>query len=137
MEAPSVENEFAVTEEGTRPRFAIAADLDMSPRLSALALDAIDPDAFLLGRDRGVLDLRPPGEHDRPGVRALFPPDRGGAGPNPLVRAFGPRIQRIHDLTAGLGGDAPATNFLVGAKASFRPPTNRRTFFCCCHLTRV
>ena len=67
--------------------------------------------AFLISSREGVLDLRPPGEHDRPGIRALFPPDRGAAerggdAKNPLVRAFGKRIDFIHDLTAGLGGDA-------------------------------
>jgi len=62
--------------------------------------------AFLLSESEGALDLRPPGEHGRPGIRAVFPPDRGGSGPNPLIRAFGKRIKRVYDLTAGLGGDA-------------------------------
>ena len=63
-------------------------------------------DVFMLGASEGALDLRPPGEHGRPGIRAVFPPDRGGAGRNPLVRAFGKRPLQIFDLTAGLGGDA-------------------------------
>jgi len=67
--------------------------------------------AFLIASRDGVLDLRPPGEHERRGIRALFPPDRGGSerggdAKNPLIRAFGKRIDVIHDLTAGLGGDA-------------------------------
>ncbi|MEM9177340.1 MAG: class I SAM-dependent methyltransferase [Myxococcota bacterium] len=72
----------------------------------ASALAEADASVFRLGQREGAFDLRPPGEHDRPGIRAAFPPDRGGAGPNPLVRAFGPRIVAVHDLTAGLGGDA-------------------------------
>jgi 16S rRNA (guanine1516-N2)-methyltransferase len=63
-------------------------------------------DYFQLSASGGALDLRPPGQHSRPGIRATFPPDRGGAGRNPLVRAFGKRTLRIFDLTAGLGGDA-------------------------------
>jgi 16S rRNA (guanine1516-N2)-methyltransferase len=63
-------------------------------------------DYFQLSTSGGALDLRPPGQHSRPGIRATFPPDRGGAGRNPLVRAFGKRTLRIFDLTAGLGGDA-------------------------------
>jgi 16S rRNA (guanine1516-N2)-methyltransferase len=62
--------------------------------------------AFLLAEADGHFDLRPPGEHSRPGIRAIFPPDRGGDARNPLLRAFGKRIVAIHDLTAGLGGDA-------------------------------
>ena len=73
--------------------------------------DADEAAAFAARSERGtVLDLRPPGEHARPGVRAVFPPDRGGSGPNPLVRAFGHDARKMpatcHDLTAGLGGDA-------------------------------
>ncbi len=39
---------------------------------------------------------------------AAFPPDKGAAGgrQNPLIRAFGKRIQTVFDLTAGLGADA-------------------------------
>ncbi len=70
--------------------------------------------AFLLGEHEQALDLRPPGEHDRRGIQARFPPDANppenrssGAGRNPLVRAFGKKpIEEILDLTAGLGGDA-------------------------------
>lgn len=85
---------------------AIAED----PRLRALGLEApatSPPDAFLIGEADGAFDLRPPGEHGRPGIQAELPPDRGPTGGrNPLVRAFGKRIDRILDLTAGLGGDA-------------------------------
>ena len=69
--------------------------------------------AFLIGEYESALDLRPPGEHGRRGVQAHFPPDKTsanrsqGRGPrNPLVRAFGNRIEAILDLTAGFGGDA-------------------------------
>lgn len=65
-----------------------------------------DAQTFLLCGSEEGLDLRPPGEHGRVGLRAVFPPDRGGGGAGPLGRAFGPRIRVIHDLTAGLGGDA-------------------------------
>jgi hypothetical protein len=66
---------------------------------------------FLLGEHDGALDLRPPGEHDRPGIQAAFPPEaratnRSARAKNPLVKAFGPHIVRVIDLTAGLGGDA-------------------------------
>lgn len=66
---------------------------------------------FLLGEQDGAIDLRPPGEHGRPGVQAIFPPDArstqgGSPGKNPLVKAFGPHIDQIIDLTAGFGGDA-------------------------------
>ncbi len=71
--------------------------------------DAIGQGVFLLAIAGGALELRPPGEHRRPGIRAEFPPDRD-AGPsqarNPLARAFGRRIDCIHDLSAGLGADA-------------------------------
>ncbi len=53
------------------------------------------------------LELRPPGEEERRGIRAVFPPDaHAGSGRSPLGRAFGKRILRILDPTAGLGADA-------------------------------
>lgn len=66
------------------------------------------PEDFQLIEVDGVLELRPPGEADRRGIRPQFPPDRasGPVGAHPLVRAFGRTPQRILDLTAGLGGDA-------------------------------
>lgn len=76
------------------------------PRLEALPDEA----RFLLVERGGVLELRPPAEPARPGIRAIFPPDRTGALPGrsrlPLAKAFGPRIEQIHDGTAGLAGDA-------------------------------
>jgi len=73
-----------------------------------------DPGRFLLTACDGALELRPPGESDRRGIQADFPPDRevtrGGcrqpSRPELLVRAFGARIDGILDLTAGLGADA-------------------------------
>jgi len=66
------------------------------------------PEAFVLVERDGALDLRPPGELDRPGIGAVFPPDRGRApgARHPLVRAFGRDLDPIFDLTAGLGADA-------------------------------
>lgn len=81
---------------------ARALDLGLPRRRD---VDAAE-DWFLIGESEGALDLRPPREHDRPGVRASFPPDPGAGRREPLVRAFGPRVTRVHDLTAGLGGDA-------------------------------
>lgn len=65
-------------------------------------------EAFVLVERDGRLDLRPPGEAAAAGIRSVFPPDHGrpSGGRNPLVRAFGKRIDTIFDLTAGLGGDA-------------------------------
>jgi 16S rRNA (guanine1516-N2)-methyltransferase len=79
--------------------------------LAELGLDSkSDPgsDAFVLCEREGRLDLRPPGEMDREGIIAAFPPDKGSAGgrQNPLIRAFGKRVHTIFDLTAGLGADA-------------------------------
>jgi len=66
--------------------------------------------SFRLGRSDGVFDLRPPDAPDRPGIRAVLPPDahgaKGGGRRNPLLRAIGPRVERVIDVTAGLGGDA-------------------------------
>jgi 16S rRNA (guanine1516-N2)-methyltransferase len=108
VEAESLETEVAASTDAPPPRLVVAAGVDVPPSVAARAGrgEADEAAAFLLGASGGVLDLRPPGEHARPGVRAVFPPDRGGAGPNPLVRAFGPRIVAVHDLTTGLGGDA-------------------------------
>ncbi len=108
MEAPSLQNESASRAEGSLPRLVIADGLDVPQRVASRAAlgTATGAEAFRLDAGEGRLELRPPGEHDRPGVRPVFPPDRGGPGPNPLVRAFGPRIRTIHDLTAGFGGDA-------------------------------
>ena len=99
-----------------KPRaFAAPAILDhkLIRRLGIEAAPADTQDAFLLTEGDGAFDLRPPGEHARPGIRAAFPPDKRapgkhvhGAGRNPLVRAFGKQIEEIFDLTAGLGGDA-------------------------------
>jgi 16S rRNA (guanine1516-N2)-methyltransferase len=76
------------------------------PRLEAPPDEA----SFLLVELDGVLELRPPAEPTRPGIRAIFPPDRMAAAPGrsrlPLAKAFGPRVEQIHDGTAGLGGDA-------------------------------
>lgn len=67
-----------------------------------------DSDDFRLVAAEGVLELRPPGAHDRPGIRAEFPPDRGrfDVRSHPLVRAFGRDPLTILDATAGLGADA-------------------------------
>jgi 16S rRNA (guanine1516-N2)-methyltransferase len=56
----------------------------------------------------GLLELRPPGEAGRRGIRARFPPERpsGQARSHPLVRAFKGHEGPILDLTAGLGADA-------------------------------
>ena len=99
-------------------RIRLAENLESDSMRTALAgLDCLAPaepksgsmtgeGEFLLGETDGVLDLRPPGEHQRPGIQAVFPCDRGGDGRNPLVRAFGKRVRRVDVLTAGLGADA-------------------------------
>ena len=108
VEAESLESEPLRPDPAPRDGvgLSLAPGLEVSSRVLALVGRTAEEDAFRLGTCDGALDLRPPGEHDRPGIRAVFPPDRGGSGPNPLVRAFGPRIRAVHDLTAGLGGDA-------------------------------
>lgn len=67
-------------------------------------------DAFVLLEHAGALELRPPGELDRPGITAVFPPDAAsgsGRAPRlPLSKAFGSRIEQVLDATAGLGADA-------------------------------
>ena len=102
-----------------RPRVLLDPSLGEHPLRGELGLASPQspaPDAFLIGEVDGALDLRPPGEHDRRGVQAIFPPDRGSSGrgaraatglrQSPLLRAFGKQIERIFDLTAGLGADA-------------------------------
>ena len=79
--------------------------------LVQLAIEIVseaDDSAFTLVEREGRLELRPPGEADRPGIQADFPPVRiqGRGGRNPLVRAFGKEPGPIFDLTAGLGADA-------------------------------
>jgi 16S rRNA (guanine1516-N2)-methyltransferase len=65
-------------------------------------------EAFVLVERKGRLDLRPPSEAAATGIHADFPPDHGrkSGGRNPLVRAFGKKLDTIFDLTAGLGADA-------------------------------
>lgn len=84
---------------------------DLLERVGVPRVEALPDEAcFVLVEVDGVLELRPPAEPTRPGIRAVFPPDRGVAAPGgarfPLAKAFGPRIERIHDGTAGLGADA-------------------------------
>ena len=79
--------------------------------LGRLAIPIVsDPPAssFLLVEAGGCLELRPPGEAARSGIRAQFPPDRPSPDrrAHPLVRAFGKQSIPILDLTAGLGADA-------------------------------
>ena len=65
--------------DGVAPRppgLIVDTSLLDDPELAALVSGADDPDAcFLLASEEDGLALRPPGEHDRPGVRASFPPD--------------------------------------------------------------
>lgn len=69
-----------------------------------------DPPAtsFRIVEADGLLELRPPGEGDRRGIRAQFPPDAATAQTrsHPLVRAFKGHVGPVIDLTAGLGADA-------------------------------
>ena len=79
--------------------------------LARLAIPIVsDPPAssFLLVEAGGCLELRPPGETARSGIRVHFPPDRPSPDrrAHPLVRAFGKQSIPILDLTAGLGADA-------------------------------
>lgn len=82
---------------------------DLLGRL-AIPVDPNPPPAsYRLVEADGLLELRPPGEVGRAGIRAHFPPDRkapGGRRAHPLVRAFGAPAAAILDLTAGLGSDA-------------------------------
>jgi hypothetical protein len=76
-------------------------------RLSALPAEDW---GFVLFEAETGLELRPPGELGRAGIRARFPPDRApasrGRGRRPLDKAFGRKIHHVFDLTAGLGADA-------------------------------
>jgi 16S rRNA (guanine1516-N2)-methyltransferase len=77
------------------------------------SVEAAPEDAFVLierayGLEYG-LELRPPGESDRRGIRAVFPPDpesQSVGARGPLAKAFGKRVHTILDGTAGLGADA-------------------------------
>lgn len=77
-------------------------------KLAIPVVPAPIPDRFLLVEADGQLELRPPGEQERPGIRADFPPERPSknARAHPLVRAFGKMRTTVFDLTAGLGADA-------------------------------
>ena len=81
-------------------------------RLGIERLSTLPPEAgaFVLFEADAGLELRPPGELERVGIRALLPPDRRLAqhalARNPLAKAFGKKISMIHDGTAGLGADA-------------------------------
>jgi len=96
------------------PPVAARPGTGFDPLLARLGIPVVadpSPEGFVLDASEGVLELRPPGEADRPGIRALFPPDtdrrgRGRQRAHPLVRAFGPADLPILDLTAGLGADA-------------------------------
>jgi 16S rRNA (guanine1516-N2)-methyltransferase len=86
------------------PRFPLEPGLELRQRLAQAPADA-----FVLIETEDGLELRPPGEATRVGIRARFPPDasiaRSGAR-TPLAKAFGNKITTVFDLTAGLGGDA-------------------------------
>lgn len=106
-------DEVEVSARAASPRVVVDPSLVSHPLLRPLGFEAPREPAsaaFLIGESGGALDLRPPGEHARPGIQAIFPPDRQGGVPgarrNPLLRAFGKRIDEILDLTAGLGADA-------------------------------
>ncbi len=88
---------------------------DRAPSAGGCSPDHPDAAAaeFLLVHRDGRFELRPPGEHDRPGIHAKLPPDHsdhrtsGSAKARaPLLRAMGTRTRRVIDATAGLGGDA-------------------------------
>lgn len=96
------------------PIVAVLATPRLEGLLERLGVARVEapPDevSFMLVEVDGVLELRPPAEPMRPGIRAVFPPDRPAAASGharlPLAKAFGPRIEQIHDGTAGLAGDA-------------------------------
>ncbi len=114
--APAASETMATDpDEPTRPPLVIARPgTGFEPLLERLGIPveaASPPGAFVLEASQGALELRPPDEWHRPGIRAVFPPDadrRGHASAraHPLVRAFGAAELPILDLTAGLGADA-------------------------------
>lgn len=72
-------------------------------------VEEVPDGAFVLVESTQGIELRPPGEVDRAGIRAIFPPDSSASmqgGRTPLSKAFGNKISTIFDLTAGLGADA-------------------------------
>jgi Putative SAM-dependent methyltransferase len=72
-------------------------------------VDEAPANAFALVESEAGLDLRPPGEADRQGIGATFPPDSRSPpdrARTPLSKAFGKKITSVFDITAGLGGDA-------------------------------
>jgi len=96
-----------------RPRVVAGAAAGFETFLSGLGIEpAPNPDSieasFSMVECDGRLDLRPPGESHRDGIRSRFPPDRFSAAgaQTPVARAFGRKTDPIFDLTAGLGGDA-------------------------------
>lgn len=98
---------------GTRSTVLAVGDFpahaDLVEQLGLERVDSPVDGAFSLVEAGGSLELRPPDRPDRHGIRAHFPPDTVGSGParRPvLAKAFGRRIDRVFDLTAGLGADA-------------------------------
>ena len=81
---------------------------DLLHELEIATSDEQAGDRFLLVEREDRLELRPPGEHDVPGIASHCPPDPGRPtrGRNPLLRAFGTGLEAIFDLTAGFGADA-------------------------------
>ena len=88
---------------------SIAVFAELLARLGIRHVETPGDGVFALYEGEGGLELRPPGESDRLGIRAQFPPDTGpssGAARSPLAKAFGKKVTKVFDLTAGLGGDA-------------------------------
>ena len=72
-------------------------------------VEEVPQGAFVLVESAQGIELRPPGEADRAGIRATFPPDSSASiqgARTPLSKAFGNKITTVFDLMAGLGGDA-------------------------------
>ena len=100
--------------ESIEPLRPVAAVLgtrfaSLCERLGIPVVEDAAHDAFVLIEAGGAFELRPPGEVQRAGIRAHFPPDRtapGGQRGHPVVRAFGSSSISVLDLTAGLGSDA-------------------------------
>ncbi|MEE8165439.1 MAG: class I SAM-dependent methyltransferase [Myxococcota bacterium] len=93
-----------VVAAGAFQLFAELVDSLGIPRVEVAPVNAF----FLIEVEAG-LELRPPREPDRSGIRALFPPDqetRLASARSPLAKAFGKKITSVYDLTAGLGGDS-------------------------------